>query len=148
MKKVILVLGTLVALLAASLALCLCPCTRIETGRLVKLDPSSQTVQFIVRGFRVCPVTAEGPFPHWVESVQLHLSASAYASATASGGRFDFPRDFKPEFLEQVTSGYLEFDPKRNVALVSLEYNPQFGWLAPVKGTFPLATSHVSSPSH
>jgi hypothetical protein len=136
MKKALYAVGALVGLLAISLVICVCPCTQIETDRFVEFDEGARTMLFVVKGFRACPLTVEGPFPSWLHSTQVRLRSEGAAIGNGKAKRFVFPHDFTTKYQE-ATDGAVTFDPDTRRASIKMAWNSSYSWQR-VDGDFPV----------
>ena len=61
-------------MLGAVLAVLLCSCARITTERYAYINPTMNAVELSIDGYYLAPVTGEGPFPDWSDSVWVQLN--------------------------------------------------------------------------
>lgn len=126
----------IVVLLAISPVVCLCPCTQIETERFAELDESAKVIRFVVRGFRACPLTAEGPFPRWAKSATVSIAKTRWPLGEGQE-TLHLGADFSVQF-EAAESGTVEINRQQMQAAAALKYSRHFSWLDVVEGDFPL----------
>src|SRR5262245_36536603 len=105
-------LGAVFVLLSVSMFGC-GPWMRIETNRKITLDQDRNDLLFGISGFMACPVTVEGPFPEWGDSVRLHF-LKVDSVLEQEQGVFEVPKDFTVQY-DAAQAGQLILDKTRGI---------------------------------
>jgi len=93
---------------------------RIETNRKITLDQYRNDLLFGISGFMACPVTVEGPFPEWGDSVRLHF-LKVDSVLEQEQGVFEVPKDFTVQY-DAAQAGQLILDKTRGIVRLSLQF--------------------------
>jgi len=109
----------------------------IETERFALWEPDSTSVYFVVRGFYACPVTAEGAFPSWQNSVRAKFTSNK--AFQSHSGSFVLGTDFTSQYGE-LESGRISFDSKAQSVALEGKYVPGYSWNRAL-GSFPFERS-------
>ena len=127
----------IITFIALSAIICSYPCAMIETERFVHFEPNSKSVYFVVRGFYACPVTAEGSFPSWSNSVRAKFTSDKVFQSHS--GSFVLGADFTSQYGE-LESGRISFDSKAKSVTLEGKYIPSYSWNRAL-GSFPFERS-------
>src|SRR5262245_41899398 len=113
-------LGAIFALLSLSMFGGCGPWMRIETNRKIALDQDRNDLLFSISGFLACPVTVEGLFPQWADSVRLHF-LEVDPVLEKKQGVFEVPKDFTVQY-NAAQAGQLILDKAKGTARLSLHF--------------------------
>lgn len=132
MKKIVLIVS---GLLLSGMAVFLCSCANIATRRFATINRTEGSIYCQISGFNTSPLTAEGPFPRWVNDVKLIISLGHNIPAT---GMTNFTAN--SEFVSQydaVESGSLLVDMDKKQIELNVKYAQSYWWNR-AKGRFPI----------
>ena len=122
---------------AAALAcvVLICSCVNIETKRYAAINRSENSMYFEVSGFNSSPITAEGPFPHWSNSLKVAIEKDREIPITGIR-EFSAGKDFSAQY-DEVESGTIVVDQDKKQVDVKVKYVGSYWWNR-VKGRFPI----------
>jgi hypothetical protein len=124
-------LGVTIVLLSLSMFGC-GPWMRIETNRKITLDQDRNDMLFMISGFMACPVTVEGPFPEWADSVRLHFS-EVDPVLEQKQGVFEVRKDFTVQY-DAAQAGQLTIE--KGIARLSLQFVERHQTEEPLNGDY------------
>ena len=97
----------------------------IETGRYAEINPDG-SILFVVQGFVLCPISAEGAFPRWANSTTAKFSPTSSFSPNHSSVH-ELGRDFSVQY-SAMKSGKITFDSSTNSIKLTGEYIDSYKW--------------------
>ena len=117
-----------------------CSCARIATHRYASINPTMNSVGLAVSGYYLCPLSAEGPFPPWSNTVRMQLNPGI---TLPKSGRKEYVAgtDFSSRY-DKVESGTMIVDISNLTVTVRFKYIPEY-CRCRVQGTFPLKDYEV-----
>jgi hypothetical protein len=133
-KVAIGVVATLGVLAVISTFFCGTSFLQIETERFASIEPGG-SILFVVRGFCACPLTAEGPFPTWSDSMRAKFN-SIDSIQTSRPVEYTLGSDFASEY-GALESGHISIDPLTKTVVLSGKYTSGYKWNR-VIGKFPI----------
>lgn len=122
-------------LVGAVLIVILCSGTYIPTKRQAFISYSERNIYCRISGFVAFPVTPEGAFPEWVNSIYIELNEGVSLPASGQIEYIAF-RDFKTRYKE-ITSGTAIVDLQNKIVKINFSYNDTYKWQR-ANGDFPI----------
>ena len=125
-KKIILAVVIVVfSLIAISIPAAAFGWASVETGRFAEIQEDG-SVLFVVHGFIACPLTVEGPFPHW----HNHMTAQFNRGTSFSTNKpitYQLSKDFSAQY-GMLQSGQITVDPDKNEIVFNGTYVGGYEW--------------------
>ncbi len=129
----------IIGIVGAVSTIVLCSGAYVPTNRNAIISLPEKTIHCRISGFVLFPITAEGAFPHWVNTVDILLNDGTELSKS---GRTEYTafKNFKTRY-DEITSGNLILDYKNKTVRVNFKYNDTYKWQR-VNGDFPIETTN------
>ena len=106
----------------------------LNKQRTIKVRGDGSYILFQISGNYVCPVSPEGPFPEWHQSVWLRF-VDLNALFSYNKSEFKYPKDFSWNFLRE---GVVKTDINRKTVTLNLQFAEHYGHADPVNGEYSL----------
>jgi hypothetical protein len=135
--KTVIIYASLFAFLSipASFFFCGSSFLQFETKRFAKFE-SDGSILFVVKGFHACPLTPEGPFPEWSNTMRAYFNSPS-SLRNANSGEFNLGSDFSSQY-GALKSGHISIDRSTNSIVLSGEYSDSYNWSRAI-GKFPIS---------
>lgn len=107
----------------------------VEDRREAWLNENGDEILCVVAGYLPVPISVEGPYPHWSNSLHIKLKR-ALSLPLHEDAQLEYGKDFTVGY-DGVQSGKILLDAKKMVLIVDVEFPPSYSWQK-TRGTFPL----------
>lgn len=106
----------------------------LNKQRTIKVGGDGSSILFQISGNYMCPVSPEGPFPEWYQSVWLRF-VDVKSLLSYGKSEFRYPKDFYGSFLRE---GIIKTDANRKTVTLHLQFAEQYSYSDPVNGEYSL----------